>query len=422
MNGAQLTQKSINQYFLRINMQFCTRCLYSSNHPFGIIFDDEGVCTGCRVHEEKDTLDWGKRQQKLKNILDSYRNTSKTNYDCIIPVSGGKDSYFIVDIVKNKYKMNPLLVSYNTHYNTLTGIRNLQNLKTRFGCDLFQLNINPNTAKEIVKFTLRSFGNIYWLNHAGGTVFPIILSVKLKIPLIIWGLHQGLDQVGMYSHVDEVEMTRKFRKEHDLMGFEPEDLCDLFNCPDNIKDEMSKFFYPTNHQIKNIGVKGIYLNNYIRWDSKTQHERMIDKYSFQTIKQNRTFNPYEDTHSLFYNDVHDYLKQAKLGYSKVIDHAVQEIRLKRISRDEGIKLSLDYRHKPMKHLDEFLRFVDIGEDEFWEIIDNFKVIHSQVEDYKIIEHLKKRVELKIIKEKDFIINQNAEDFPKIHSYYKGIYL
>lgn len=84
-------------------MKYCSRCVYPENHPFGIIFDAEGICSGCRIHEEKDNLNWNNRETKLEEILRQYKNKSRSNYDCIVPVTGGKDSYFIVDTVLNKY-------------------------------------------------------------------------------------------------------------------------------------------------------------------------------------------------------------------------------------------------------------------------------------------------------------------------------
>ena len=116
-------------------MKYCVRCGYPANHPLGITFDDEGICSGCRIHEEKDEFDWNQRAERLGALFDAYRSESGDNYDCIIPVCGARDSYFIVDLVKNRYGMNPLLVSYNRHWNTERGIRNLAYLRTYFDCD-----------------------------------------------------------------------------------------------------------------------------------------------------------------------------------------------------------------------------------------------------------------------------------------------
>jgi hypothetical protein len=108
----------------------CIRCLYSVFHPLGLVLDDEGVCSGCRIHEEKDTLDWEARWKKLEDLVSPYRVESGRTYDCIVPVTGGNDSHFIVHTVKNRLGLNPLLVTYNKYFNTSLGIRNLANLYT----------------------------------------------------------------------------------------------------------------------------------------------------------------------------------------------------------------------------------------------------------------------------------------------------
>ena len=131
-------------------MQVCTRCLYHSSHPLFLTFDNQGICSGCRIHEEKDQLDWSERSKRLGRIFDAYRNTSGFNYDCIVPVSGARDSYFIVHPVKNIYGMNPLLVTYNKHYNTSVGIRNLAN-SDQFNCDIMTLMVNPDVVKKITR-------------------------------------------------------------------------------------------------------------------------------------------------------------------------------------------------------------------------------------------------------------------------------
>jgi N-acetyl sugar amidotransferase len=351
-------------------MRYCNRCLYPENHPLNIIFDEDGICSGCRVHEEKDTLDWAPRFEKLKNLLESYRNKSGNNYDCIIPVSGARDSYFIVHTVKNILGMNPLLVTYNKQYNTHFGIRNLANLRIQFDCDIMTMTVNPETVKKITRASLRKMGSMYWHCLAGQTVYPVQMAVKLKIPLIIWGAHQGVDQVGMFSHLDEVEMTRKYRKEHDLMGYEAEDLLDEF---DGIEEQdIVQYKYPDDKELERVGVRGIYLNNYIRWDSKAQHELMIDKFAYETNYQTRTFDNYNDVDCFNYSDVHDYLKFIKHGYGKVTDHASREIRLKRMSREEGIEMVKKYTTKKPEFLTQFLEWIGMTENGFYYVVDQHR--------------------------------------------------
>jgi N-acetyl sugar amidotransferase len=341
--------------------------LYPANHPLNITFDDKGVCSGCRVHEEKDELDWNSRWKKLGKLFDSFRNRSGSNYDCIIPVSGARDSYFIVHTVKNEFGLHPLLVSYNKQYNTRVGINNLGYLRTLLGCDYFQSHVSPARVHKITRYTLKKMGSIYWHCLAGQTAFPVQVAVRLKIPLIVWGVNQGIDQVGMFSHLDEVEMNRKYRKDHDLMGYEAEDLVDEGEGI-TLRD-LEPYVYPHDKQIERVGVRGIYLGNFIRWDSKAFHEKMIDLYGYETKKQQRTFDTYNDVDCFHYSGVHDYIKYLKWGYGKVTDHATREIRLKRLTREEGINLVSRYQSKIPSDLPQFLRWVKMSKNEFFACID-----------------------------------------------------
>ncbi len=300
-------------------------------------------------------------------MVESYRNKNGSNYDCIVPVSGGKDSYYITHIVVNRLGLKPLLVNYNHQYSTPVGFRNLSNLRIKFGIDLVQKTVNPLKVKEITRATYRRFGSIYWHVIAGQTVFPVQMAVQMKIPLIIWGAHQGNDQVGMFSHHDYVEMTRKYRKDHDLMGIEAEDLINEF---DNIKEEtIEPFKYPSNREIERIGIRGIYLNNYIRWDSRTQHEKMIKNFGYEGRTQTRTFDAYSNPDCYLYSDLHDYLKVIKHGYAKINDHVAREIRLGHLDQQKGMELIRTYLLKKPEEIGKFLNWIGMTESGFWYIAD-----------------------------------------------------
>ncbi|NIY75434.1 N-acetyl sugar amidotransferase [Thalassospira sp. HF15] len=351
-------------------MQFCTRCLYPSNHPLHLTFDEEGVCSGCRIHEEKDCLDWNERSEKLRAIVKEFKSPDQKRHDCIVPVDGGRDSYFTVHVVKNLLGLNPLLVSYNKHWNTALGIRNLAYMRIAFNCDMIQKTVNPNTLRALNLASLEAFGSIYWHILAGHTAFPVQSAINYRIPLIIWGAHQGIDQVGMFSHTEEVEMTRRYRKDHDLMGFELEDLVQKY--PELDQHNLDSFLYPDSIDIANVGVRGIYLNNYIRWDSKKQHELMIDTYNYETTPQVRVFDNYHDVNCHHYNGLHDRIKFAKLGYGKVTDQACREIRLKRMDRKQALELVEKHQHRDTKDEDLFLEWQGISSGELWSYIDQHR--------------------------------------------------
>ena len=352
------------------DIQHCRRCLYTTAHPFGLTIDADGICSGCRVHEEKDLLDWDARLDQLKKLVKPYRCISGKNYDCIVPVSGGVDSYFIVHVVKHVLKLNPLLVTYNRYWNTATGIRNLANLRIRFNCDILYQNVNPGSVRKIVRSTLRDLGSIYWHSIAGQTVFPVQTAVTHRIPLVIWGAHQGMEQVGMFSHLHEVEMTRRYRREHDLMGYEAEDLLGVFG---NLREEdVWQYLYPDDHDLHDVGVRGIYLGNYMRWDPKAQHEQMIDTYGYRTASFTRTFDCYDYVDCFNYMNLHDVLKLYKQGYSKVTDHACREIRHGRISREQAMQLVRQYETMEPRFVTQFCDWLGIQERSLQWIMDRHR--------------------------------------------------
>tara|TARA_B100000795_G_scaffold269973_1_gene261507 strand:- start:4423 stop:5694 length:1272 start_codon:yes stop_codon:yes gene_type:complete len=351
-------------------IQFCKECLYANTHPLGITFNDQGICSGCQIHKEKYELDWNERFKKLKKIAKNYKSNSKKNYDCIVPVSGGSESYFVLHIVKNILKLNPLLVSYNKYFNTELGIRNLSNLRIKFDCDIIIQNVNPNSVKKITKETLRNFGSIYWPCIAGQTVFPVQSAIDLKIPLIIWGAHQGTEQTGMFSHKHEVEMSRRYRKDHDLMGYEADDLLSSFNTLN--EDDIWQYRYPDDYDVSRADVKGIYLSNYIPWDPKKQDELMIKKYQFKTSKNYRSFDTYDHVDCYNYHGIHDLLKLYKHGYSRVTDHATREIRHGRLNIKQAYSLVMKYEKKKIKYLNFFLDWMNIDQSAIDFILDFHK--------------------------------------------------
>ncbi|CAM8379512.1 N-acetyl sugar amidotransferase [Candidatus Methylopumilus planktonicus] len=351
-------------------IKFCKRCLYSTSHPLGLILDSEGICSGCRIHEEKDKLDWPGRWKMLENLVKPYRSKNAKNYDCIIPVTGSQDSYYITYLAKIKLGLNPLLVTYNKFFNTSLGIHNLANLRIRFDCDILFQNINPISVKNITRTTLRKFGSIYWPILAGHTAFPVQTAVRFKIPLILWGAHQGLEQVGMFSHEHEVEMTRRYRKDHDLMGFEADDLLSNF---DSLKEkDIWQYRYPDDSDIYKIGVRGIYLGNYVKWDPKPQHEKMIQEYGYRTKSFLRTFDCYDFVDCFNYMNLHDLLKLYKHGYSKVTDHACREIRHGRITRQQALALVRKHELVSIKNLNLFSEWLDISERSLQFVIDQHR--------------------------------------------------
>jgi N-acetyl sugar amidotransferase len=347
----------------------CKKCLYDINHPLGLELNEDGICSGCLIHEEKDSLDWDKRWDDLEKLVKPYRCKQKVKYDCIVPVTGANDSYFIMHLVKNKLNLNPLAVTYNKYFNTPLGIRNLANLRSKFDVDILIQNINPNVVKKVTKATLKHMGSIYWPCIAGQTVFPVQTSIRYKIPLIIWGAHQGLEQVGMFSHLHNVQMTRRYRKDHDLMGYEADDLLNTFNTLS--EEDICQYRYPPDSDLRNNSTIGIYLGNYVRWDPKAQHEAMVKLYDYESARMDRTFDTFDHVDCYNFLHLHDHIKHLKTGYSKVADHASREIRHGRIYKKDAIKINSFYQSQPYRYDDLFCEWLGIKKDSLEFVLRNF---------------------------------------------------
>lgn len=321
-------------------MRYCLRCVYPANSAIPLTFDDQGVCSGCRVSEEKDRIDWKTRRKQLKQILLEYKAKAKGSYDCIIPVSGGKDSHFQAHVIKSEFGLNPLLVTFNHEFNTQRGLRNLANLVKKLKVDHLRFTANPDLIRRLSMYSLKKMGDVAWHSHCGIYTYPVQIAVRYKIPLIIWGEQGFMDLGGMFSHYDMVEMTNKWRIEHGLRGY---DTKDMVSKKYGISlDDLSWAVYPTDEELEQVGVRGIYLGNFIPWDHLTQTELMVKLYKFETAPHPRTFNLYENVEDFVSNGLNDYLRYLKFGYGRATDHAAYEIRHQRMSREQGIELVRKY--------------------------------------------------------------------------------
>lgn len=353
-------------------MEYCKRCVYPANARPGIILDEEGVCSGCRLIESRPEIDWVEREKWLRDILDEHkaRQREKGNpYDCVVPVSGGKDSTYQVWMLREKYGVNPLLVSYNHTFNTAVGLRNLANLIDRMDCNLIRYTTAPGSAKRMAKYMIKKVGDLTWHYHAGIMTFPIKAAVMYDVPLVVWGEEGFSELVGMHNQDDFVEFTKKKRQEHSMRGFEPED---LLEDPDSglTRYDLAPFFYPSDEELERVAVRGIYLSNYINWDAHEQTHVVIDKLGFETAqKRDRTFQTYGKIDDVHANGLHDYLKYLKFGYGRCTDDVATEIRHRRMTREEGIDLIAKHDHVRPRDLDIFLDAVGMTEQEILDLVE-----------------------------------------------------
>lgn len=315
----------------------CSQCLDDLNHPLGQLIGSSGLCTGCITHKEKDLIDWGKRWSELeKKCAEILKKGDKDAYDCIIPLNADAEDYYVVELAL-KLNLRPLLLYVNNYFGTDMSWKNLHTLETYFDLDLITFNPNINTYKEAVRTSLRKFNSIYWPYQAIKTAYPVRLALDMKIPLILWGGLQATEQVGKFSHNDEVEMSGWSRNQHDLFAT---DEVDFFGTGAQISNsEQFHYTYPDLKQVNKV--KGIYLSNYVRWDPWKQNHDML-KYGFTSEKTQHTFDQYERAGSSVFYNIHDLLRFEKHGYYKVRDQLSREIRHGRISKNNAERVYVKY--------------------------------------------------------------------------------
>lgn len=349
------------------------RCLYPENAKPTIIIDEEGICSGCRYYETRQNVNWHEREEMFQQIADQAKNLAKERgnlYDCIIPVSGGKDSHFQVVTAKKKYGLNPLLVTFNHIYNSNVGVRNLENLVEKSGCDLLRFTAGPESVRKVSRFMLRTVGDLTWHYHAGIFTLPFRVAVERNIPFVILGEEGYSELTGMFTIDDFVEFKKWTRKEHDMRGYEPEDIVAKSNGEVSMTD-LIPYIFPSDEDIERVGVRGIYMGNFFCWEAKAQAEMMIREWDFGTVtyKRDRTFNLYAktDDHA---NDMHDYLKFLKFGYGRATDDASTKIRHGRMTREEGIEMVKEYDSTEPSTLQTYLDFLEISKEEFYGLVES----------------------------------------------------
>lgn len=344
-----------------------------SSSAIPVEFNEEGICSGCVVAGQKHQINWERKSRQLKALLEQYRSKDGKNYDCIIPVSGGKDSYFQVHTIKNVYGMNPLLVTYNGNNWTETGYRNLHRLREVFGCDHIFFTPSIDVLKKLNRICFKKMGDMNWHAHCGIFTYPFIVAVKYEIPLIFYGEHGFMDLGGMHSYNDYIEFTYRFRHEHALRGYEWTDMMGDKEDPLEEKNLLWAKF-PSDEEIKRVGVRGIYLANYVGWYPNKHANMVIKKYGFEIPKKpfERTYRMISNLDDMHENGIHDYLKFVKFGYGRCTDHVCKDIRDGKMTRDEGIKLVKKYDSKKPSDLKRWLEYVGYSEKKFDRIADTFR--------------------------------------------------
>lgn len=337
----------------------------------GLTFNEQGICSACEGAEEKNKIiDWESRKKELKSIFDKFRSKDQLKYDCIVPVSGGKDSIYQVHIIKNVFKMNPLCVTFRTDARTPLGEHNIQALR-EIGVDHIDFTPNPCGFN---KFRLKAFvneGDCSLPDHlAIWNIIPIF-AVKFKIPLVIWGENPDMEYGGTKDLRKVSKLNRDWmRNQNILKGKSIQDWCDgSLNI-----DELFGLIPPSEEELEKIDYTPIFLGYYLPWDCE-ENVKIAKKYGFLVREKGPIMGLYDYSDLDCMNIViHHYFKWLKFGFNRISDNASNEIRKGRLTREAAIKLikERDGIKPPKEYIQHFCKSVGITWQQFWEVAEKFR--------------------------------------------------
>lgn len=355
-------------------MKYCSRCVYP-DVTVNLNLDDEGVCSACRMFEKFNALTqdfWKKRKKKFEQILEESLKGNTSNYDCVIPVSGGKDSYFQTHKMVTDYGLKPLLVTYHGNNYLPEGDYDRDRMRHVFNADHLVLGPSVEVLKKLNRLCFRKMGDMNWHAHCGISTYANQVAVKFNIPLVIWG-EVIWDTAGMFDPEDFVEFSARLRHEHALRGYE---WSDLINDPKDPLTEKDLLWtkYPTDEEVLKVGLRGLYIGNFFKWDPN-EHTKLVKKlYGWKESAKpfDRTYRKMSNLDDRYENGTHDYLKYLKFGYGRASDHASKDIRLGYMDRKTGIRMVKKYDHVIPNDLYYWLKYVGMKESEFWKIANSFR--------------------------------------------------
>lgn len=352
-------------------LRYCTRCVMPDTKP-DLTFDSQGVCHACQNYERRAAVDWDQRRSELMAILERYRSKDGSNWDCIVPVSGGKDSTYQALRMK-QLGLNPLCVTATTCSLSELGRKNIENLK-HLGFDYVEISPNPRVRAKLNRIGLTEVGDISWPEHVSIFTVPVRIAVKFGVPLLIWGENSQNEFGGPAAAAENNVLNRRWLEEFGgLLGMRVSDMVGLQGLETR---DLIPYTYPTDAELARVGVTGIFLGHYLPWDGLT-NTLIAQSYGFTTYPHavEGSMVNYENLDNQFHG-IHDYFKFIKFGFGRATDLACLHLRRGRLSREDALDIvqrldgqfPWEYLGKP---LEELLRPLEMTVDEFIAVCDKF---------------------------------------------------
>lgn len=347
-------------------MRYCQRCILPDTRP-NLLLNAAGVCNACESHGTKRVTDWRAREAAFRDVVAHVKDRS-SGYDCVIPVSGGKDSTW--QVVKClEYGLNPLAVTWKTPGRTAIGTRNLANL-VELGVDHIDYQVSPVVERKFVLEAFKRYGSTAIPMHMAIFNIPPKIAARFRIPLIVWGENSAFEYGGPSEERTGFRLDgawlRKFGVTHGTTAAD-------WVSPTLTKQELTPYFGPTEEDLETAGVAAVFLGYYFEWDPEVTRS-VAAEHGFEANQGVARTGLYDfaDIDDDFIS-IHHWLKWYKFGFTRMFDNLSLEIRNGRITRDAAVEIVRSRGdqtpHEDIRKLSEFLR---IPEADFWRIAETFR--------------------------------------------------
>lgn len=379
------------KYGLPQDIRFCKKCVMSNQRPVSVpefkhtldqkkptlAFDEEGVCDACRYAEAKEKIDWDQREKELIKLLDRYRRDDG-HYDCLVPGSGGKDSAFAAHLLKYKYGMHPLTVTWPPILYTDYGYQNFRNWIEVGGFDNITFKPNGRVMKLLTLLSIENLLHPFQTFILGQKNLAPKIALKYNIPLVFYGENEA-----EYGNPIADNSTSLRDKSYFTMS----NLDDIYlggvSIPDLIEKydlslaDLSPFLPAAADEIKNSNLEIHYLGYYIKWTPQEAYYYAVENTSFQArpFRTQGTYSKYNSIDDKI-DDLHYYTTYIKFGIGRATYDASQEIRNKHLTREEGVELVKRFDGEfPDRYFNEIMEYLEMKPEDFHKICDRFRSPH-----------------------------------------------
>lgn len=384
--------KKKTMYGLPEEVKFCKKCVISNQRPSSTVefkskkneekkvinFNENGICSACQFHELKEkNINWDEREAKLIALLSKYKSNDGS-YDVIVPGSGGKDSAFTSHILKYKYGMNPLTVTWAPHIYTRIGWENMQNWMHKGGLDNILYTPNGKLHREMTRNAFHNLLHPFQPFIIGQRIIGPAMAKRFGVKLVMYGENQAEYGNAIEENTNPLMNMDFFSTENILdMKFGGVKMKEYIKDEKYSIDDFAPYIPPNKQDLIDRGIEVHYLGYYLKWDPQECYYYASENTGFQANPE-RTEGTYSKYSSIDdkIDPFHYFTTLIKFGIGRCTYDAAQEVRNEKITRDEAVYLVNKYDTEfPNKYFSDFLSYINTTEEEFWNSVEKFRSKH-----------------------------------------------